>query len=225
MKRWMLVAICVGCNGEPFIDFVGSADGGPGSGGSLGVVDAPDAGGGAGSAVATGDGGSASATEGGNVGHVALGGAPSGGSGGFLDDAAPGGGASGGAPDSGTAGSGAGGSGSGGAPSGGAPAGGYGGSDGGCSLVTHETGLGQTWQDCAPLATYDLVEATQACEAWCNAVGCFSCFQGSACDASNSAVIGQVGTGTDEKLIGWARRSGSVWNITTTGCGVVATWR
>ncbi|MHB8330787.1 MAG: hypothetical protein ACYDEA_01150 [Candidatus Dormibacteria bacterium] len=37
--------------------------------------------------------------------------------------------------------------------------------DGGSNPVTHSDGLGDTWQDCAPLGTYDQQEATSACEA------------------------------------------------------------
>lgn len=37
-------------------------------------------------------------------------------------------------------------------------------------LVTHSDGIGQTWQDCAPLGTYDVAEAQAACKA--NAAPC-----------------------------------------------------
>ncbi|MBV9947205.1 MAG: hypothetical protein JOZ69_10180, partial [Myxococcales bacterium] len=39
-----------------------------------------------------------------------------------------------------------------------------------CSAVRHSNGVGQSWQDCAPLATYDQMEATSACNAF--ASGC-----------------------------------------------------
>jgi hypothetical protein len=32
------------------------------------------------------------------------------------------------------------------------------------SLIKHSNGIGQTWTDCAPLSTYDEVEAISACE-------------------------------------------------------------
>jgi hypothetical protein len=35
-----------------------------------------------------------------------------------------------------------------------------------CALVMHSNGLGQTWQDCAPLGTYDAQEAAKACIAF-----------------------------------------------------------
>ena len=35
----------------------------------------------------------------------------------------------------------------------------------GCVLVTHDNGLGPTWQDCAPLGTYNPQEAWAACNA------------------------------------------------------------
>jgi len=34
-----------------------------------------------------------------------------------------------------------------------------------CALVTHSNGIGQTWQDCVALYTYDKDQATKACEA------------------------------------------------------------
>lgn len=34
-----------------------------------------------------------------------------------------------------------------------------------CALVTHDNGLGQTWQDCVPLGTYNLEQAMKACVA------------------------------------------------------------
>jgi len=33
-----------------------------------------------------------------------------------------------------------------------------------CALVTHTNGIGQTWQDCVPINTYDLNQAMRACE-------------------------------------------------------------
>ncbi len=55
-------------------------------------------------------------------------------------------------------------------------AGGSGGSNiedaGGCELVTHDNGLGQTWQDCEPLYTFNLDQALKACEA-SSATACF----------------------------------------------------
>ena len=44
---------------------------------------------------------------------------------------------------------------------------------GGCALVTHVNGLGQAWQDCAPLGTFDMVEAMNACQASAAAI-CYS---------------------------------------------------
>lgn len=45
-----------------------------------------------------------------------------------------------------------------------------------CALVTHTNGFGSTWQDCAPLGTYDKDQATRACEASgaseCTATNC-----------------------------------------------------
>jgi hypothetical protein len=35
--------------------------------------------------------------------------------------------------------------------------------DAGCTLVTHDNGLGATWQDCAPSGTHDAEHAMKAC--------------------------------------------------------------
>lgn len=37
--------------------------------------------------------------------------------------------------------------------------------DAGCTLVTHDNGLGATWQDCVPLGTYNEEQAMKACKA------------------------------------------------------------
>lgn len=38
--------------------------------------------------------------------------------------------------------------------------------DAGCTVVTHDNGLGQHWQDCVPLGTYDETQALKACAAY-----------------------------------------------------------
>jgi hypothetical protein len=59
--------------------------------------------------------------------------------------------------------------GSGGSSSGGSPATGSvtgtGGAVDACTLVTHDNGVGQTWQDCVPLGTYNEGQAMKACKA------------------------------------------------------------
>jgi hypothetical protein len=35
-----------------------------------------------------------------------------------------------------------------------------------CTLVTHDNGLGQTWQDCVALGTLTTSQAMKACQAW-----------------------------------------------------------
>ena len=35
-----------------------------------------------------------------------------------------------------------------------------------CTPVTHDNGVGQTWQDCVPLGTYTRAQATAACNAY-----------------------------------------------------------
>jgi hypothetical protein len=74
--------------------------------------------------------------------------------------------------------------GSGGSPgAGGAPA---------CALVTHDNGLGQTWQDCVPLGTHDEAQAMKACKA----SGATSCFLGSTVDPKcGSVIMGMIANG------------------------------
>jgi hypothetical protein len=61
--------------------------------------------------------------------------------------------------------------------------------DAGCALVTHTNGLGQTWQDCVPLSTYDKAQATKACEAWCAVNGGCACQNGTLCNDSHERVF------------------------------------
>jgi hypothetical protein len=63
--------------------------------------------------------------------------------------------------------------GSGGAPSSGGSS--ASGGNGGCSPVTHSTGLGPQWVDCTALGTHDEEQATKACDAWCAANGGCAC--------------------------------------------------
>lgn len=109
----------------------------------------------------------------------------------------------------------------------------------GCTLVTHSNGMGQTWQDCVALATYDSAQATKACNAWCAANGCVCanpgsatnpcCFSASFCGVQYMA--GQVGTsGSSVVLMGWswtapnAGNATSVDPVTQNSCTVVGTW-
>jgi len=46
-----------------------------------------------------------------------------------------------------------------------------------CTLVTHSDGVGQTWQDCVPLYTYNEAQAMKACEA----SGAALCLQSTRC--------------------------------------------
>lgn len=67
--------------------------------------------------------------------------------------------------------------------------GGPAGADAACTLSTHSTGLGPTWQDCEPPYTYDVGEATAACGAY---VG----------DASKCAAKNCEGYGPDNVVCG-----------------------
>ena len=59
--------------------------------------------------------------------------------------------------------------------------------DGG-AVYTHQDGLGQTWQDCAPAGTYDVTEATRACEA----SGAAQCATTGGC--AGPSVVGTTGS-------------------------------
>jgi len=161
MKHLVWALLCVGCGGDRF-----SADTVPDGGAKIMVGGEPSvwSDGGAGAPSAGNDGstgGMSSVSDLGGSGG-ALGGAW-GETGGFGGDGATAGmrpdGGSGGATgvspvDAGDVA--LGGSGGSIANSGGA---------GGCSIVTHDNGLGQMWQDCAPRGTYNVDQATKACEA------------------------------------------------------------
>lgn len=145
MKKLIFTLILTGC-GEPFSTTLFHAESSPDAGD---VVDAPQAAGGAPSSggASHGTGGSFQETGGsfhGSGGSSQSGGASTGG--------AP---ATGGVEATGGA-----------APTGGSPAtGGAPPADAGCTPVTHDNGIGQTWIDCAPLGTYDENQAMKACAA------------------------------------------------------------
>lgn len=234
MKQMHLVwaLICAGCGGNSF-----SADGHEGAPDAAAHDDS-----GAPSIVrASDDAGRAGASSSGGSGEGGAGGssAGTGGIGGALEEDAGVVGGAGGALEGGAGGehsAGAGGTGGvdvGGAGGiggvGGASDGGTGGSAG-CELVTHENGLGQTWEDCVELGTYDTAQAFAACEAWWCAAngGCVSdppanvCYTASAC--GEIAVLGTNGAGT---YAAWSRLNGSVWLTDALGGGCIwtATWR
>jgi len=56
-----------------------------------------------------------------------------------------------------------------------------------CTLVTHDNGLGQTWQDCVPLYTYDENQAMKACQA----SGAPVCLKSTRCGATVYEVMGK----------------------------------
>lgn len=192
MSKLIIAAfvLTVGCGGEPFAPGFNSSpgvetDGGSDAAGGASTVESDSStggkfehghgGAGTGGARETGSGG---ASTGGTRGS---GGSSSGGAdsaGGTLS-------AAGGAGTGGT--SSTGGSGSGGVPQE---------MDGGCALVTHDNGLGQTWQDCVPLGTYNETQAMKACEASgapnCRLSGCTADTHSMVCgiDASGSFAYG-----------------------------------
>jgi hypothetical protein len=110
-------------------------------------------------------------------------------------------------------------------------AGGNTGGTGGCEHVTHDNGVGQTWQDCEPLGTYNNAQAFKACEAWWCASngGCTadppanSCYTAPAC-GETLAVRSSNGEGA---YAAWSRRDGNVWLTDSLGGGCIwgGTWR
>jgi hypothetical protein len=58
---------------------------------------------------------------------------------------------------------------------------------GGCALVAHSNGLGQSWQDCMPLGTYNEAQAMKACKAY----GATRCIDSLGCGGGNLVVIGR----------------------------------
>lgn len=172
MRSAILFVLLVGCSGEQFsatANGAAVADSATDSGTEDGALGA----GGAGSGGADSDSG------------VGSGGAP--GNGGLSTGGAAGSGTDGALASTGGL------SGSGGfVASGGAPgAGGVIGAGGepvdACAPVTHDNGLGQTWQDCVPLGTYDLIQAMKACKASEAA----RCIDAQGCGAGNFVVIGR----------------------------------
>ena len=140
----------------------GVEDAGPGTGGRVGphAGGAPGTGGvGTGGSPSTGGvvGSGGSLATGGAVGP---GGSPSSGGAGT-------GGSTGGSPSTGGTGTGggSGGTSTGGALNSGGTPGSGGVADAGCTPVPHDNGLGQTWQDCVPLGTYNQSQAVKACKA------------------------------------------------------------
>jgi hypothetical protein len=93
---------------------------------------------------------------------------------------------SGGSGGSSSGGSSSGGSSSSGGVSSSGGAAGSGGDADACTLVTHSSGLGQTWQDCTPLKTCDEVQALRACLSYCAANG------GCKCATANNFCSGNV---------------------------------
>jgi hypothetical protein len=152
-RSCFFLALVVGCSGESFESRSTAA-----------TVTDIDSG-----AAATADAGtSVGASSSGGEGSIDVPG------GSFGAGGLPSGGSSGSSSSGGLSGSG-GKIGSGGSPpgSGGSSSGGLSGSGGvlgsggsvACTLVTHDNGLGQTWQDCIPRGTYNRAQATRACEA------------------------------------------------------------
>lgn len=154
MKNLIFILALTGCSGESFTGFTPGdpveADGGFDSKIAAGGQGEDDGGvlptgtGGRGTGGSTSTGGATAVGTGGTVvatgGSTGTGGATGTGGVTVLTGGAPG---TGGAADTGGA------TGTGGATT--------------CTLVTHDNGVGQTWQDCVPLGTYNQAQALKAC--------------------------------------------------------------
>lgn len=55
-----------------------------------------------------------------------------------------------------------------------------------CALVMHDNGIGQTWQDCIPLGTWNQTQAMAACRA----SGAVHCLEGGGCGGGNLYIAG-----------------------------------
>lgn len=102
----------------------------------------------------------------------------------------------------------------------------------GAGISTHDTGLGVSWQDCVPVGTHDVAQASAACNAWCAEHDCFShdpqnhCFTAS-CGGGSEFWFGQTVAiaGPDAVLTGWSMSSGEVVHMTVSGsCPVIGAW-
>lgn len=196
---FVVLVLAVGCGGPSFtVGAVDEVDGSPPAAGGAPVV---------------GPGGKVGLSTGGNpAGGAGAGGVPS--SGGSL-------GSTGGAVDV------DGGHGSGGAPSSGGAQGDSGATDAACTLVTHNNSAGQTWQDCAPLGTYNEAEATKACGAWADAHS-GTCAIGTCASIYKSAYV-QTSHALQAQFLYWTwegPNAGEIQESTTLGgtCVTVTPW-
>lgn len=195
-----LAMLAAGCGGDEFQDQLFGA-GGDGSGGET---------------QATNTGGQTTST--GGAGVVGTGGLPGETGGAPADDS----GAPGGSTNSGTGGGGSPGTGgisagTGGEATGGAVStGGVAATGGttGCTLVTHDNGLGQTWQDCVPLGTHDQAQALKACVA----SGAGMCLALNGCGAIYWEIRGYTTDGS--QVIGfWMYGGPSAGYVNAAACG------
>lgn len=211
MSKLALVSVLLlaGCGGSSFSSATDllATDGGPIEHDS-GPVNAADSGTSTGGSTSSGGASSGGAeTVSHDDGSVSSGGSIVSGSGGIVSG-------TGGIVSSGGA------TGSGGAPSSGGAS--NSGGSGGCALVTHDNGLGQTWQDCVSLGTRSYDEATKACRAYCAVQPCVhTCVQDttshSFCGEPLAGVIGGEGQtwyidGTVKELTGAACDQLGTWN-------------
>jgi hypothetical protein len=63
----------------------------------------------------------------------------------------------------------------------------------GAYIITHNNGIGDKWQDCMPLGTYDVIAALRACKA----SGASSCTMTAGCGDKNLVVCGYDATGSN----------------------------
>ncbi len=102
--------------------------------------------------------------------------------------------------------------------------------DGACVDIvdfSHRTGYGQTWFDAVPTATYDLTQATRACEEYiaatlpagdsCNVAGCGCGGGGDECTYNTAGVGGQI------RRV-WFHRGVYVGNTTNNSCAFGIIW-
>lgn len=94
-----------------------------------------------------------------------------------------------------------------------------------CSPVTHDNGLGQTWQDCVPIGTYNEEQATKACKAWC-ATNC-SCYARVTTSSLCEDPFQRIHAFSDPDWMRWSWQGPDVGKVSKAGvnvCPVVGAW-
>jgi hypothetical protein len=91
-----------------------------------------------------------------------------------------------------------------------------------CTPLVHSNGIGQTYLDCAPLGTYNVTTATEACAAWAATWG----GSASSCSSASCGVGSEGATDGQGHWANWAYESGNAGHVllsTVDGCDLSST--